>query len=169
AIKRPDLISDPENEVKRKRVAEIDVAEHWEGQTVSVRIALGKLRAVRHDRDRARSEPFDFAVDFRQRTQIELAIWTPVSPINADNHRSGPEKGRERDKPPVLVRKIELRHRFAELGTDLTAIDHVKPLNKFIVGLGEIRPPSAFSAIRRQPGTQVALIVNLPLRTVRLL
>jgi hypothetical protein len=34
-----------------------------------------------------------------------------------------------------------LRHRFAELGTDLTAIDPVKSRNEFIVSLGEIRPP----------------------------
>ena len=74
-----------------------------------------------------------------RRSSLQYGHQCPRS--DADHHRSGPEKGRERDKPPVLVRKIELRHRFAELGTDLTAIDHVKSLNKFIVGLGEIRPP----------------------------
>src|SRR6185369_3981077 len=109
-VKLPDLVSDPENEVKRKRVAEIDVAEHGKGQTVSAGIALGKFCAVRHDGDRKRSQPLDFTVDFRQRTQIELAIRTPVAPVNADNHRSGSEKGCERDEPPVLVGKAKLRH-----------------------------------------------------------
>src|SRR5512139_1290543 len=141
AVKLPDLVSDPENQIKRKRVAEIDVAEHGKGQTVFAGIALSKFCSVRHDGDRTRSEPFDFAVDFRERTQIELAIWTPVAPVKADNHRSGPQKGSERHEPPVLVGKVKLPHRFAKLRTDLAAIDHVESLNKFIVGLGEIGPP----------------------------
>src|SRR4249919_3084243 len=134
-VKLPDLISDPESEVKRKRVAEIDVAEQGKGQTVSARIALCKFRAVRHDGDRARSQPFDFAVDFCERTQIELTIWTPVAPVNADNHWSGPEKGCERDEPPVLVGKAKLRHCLAELGSDLAALDYIETCNKLIVGL----------------------------------
>ena len=169
-VKLPDLISDPENEVKRKRVAEIDVAKQGEGQTVSARIALCKFRAVRHDGDRARSQPFDFAVDFCERTQIELTIWTPVAPVNADNHWSGPEKGCERDEPPVLVGKAKLRHCLTELGSDLAALDDIETRNELIVGLGKIGPSqAAFFTIRRQPRAQVVLVFTLLLLAGRLL
>src|SRR5262249_33102137 len=86
-IERLNFATDPEDQPKRERIAEVDVAEDGKRQAISRDVAIGELRVVRHDRDCLCAQPLDLAMDVRQRSQVELAIRAPMSAVNADHHR----------------------------------------------------------------------------------
>jgi len=69
---------------------------------------------------------------------------------------------------PVVVRQAKMRHGLAKLRTYLSLIQHMEPLNKLIIGLGESgQSISAFPSISRQLSAERSILYLLPRRRMR--
>src|SRR5262249_21347850 len=122
-VERLNLAADPEDQSKRQRIAEVDVAKHRKRQAIARDVAISKLRAVRHDRDCLRAQPLDLVVNVRQRPQVAFAIRAPMPAVNADDHWPRLKQRREGDELSVFVRQIKSRHRLAKPRTNLSTVD----------------------------------------------
>src|SRR5215831_13955774 len=97
------LGADPEDKPKRKRITEVNVAQNGKWQIVARDIGVREPCSIRHYRNDPSPKPLYLVVNCRKRSQLKLAVWAPMSAVDADHHRSRLKQARQRNQTSTVV------------------------------------------------------------------